>query len=112
MTEEQVQAFLKQCFLKHQGKLRSLTVLALDSGHDIRDEISANFVAAQAHLALANGGLNGQAEQTGDAEFDRSVGKMADRVADMMWSDSGTARLRRELADFLGEPPGSMDAHS
>ena len=31
MTEEQVQAFLKQCFLKHQGKLRSLTVLALDS---------------------------------------------------------------------------------
>ncbi len=34
---------------------------------------------------------------------------MADRVADMMWSDSGTARLRRELADFLGEPPGSMD---
>ncbi len=63
MTEEQVQAFLKQCFLKHQGKLRSLTVLALDSGHDIRDEISANFVAAHAHLALANGGLNGQAEQ-------------------------------------------------
>lgn len=109
MTEEQVQAFLKQCFLKHQSKLRNLTVLALDSGHDIQDEISANFVAAHAHLALANGGLNGQAEQTGDAEFDRSVRKMADRVADMMWSDGGTARLRRELADFLGERPGSMD---
>lgn len=109
MTEEQVQAFLKQCFLKHQSKLRSLTVLALDSGHDIRDEISANLVAAHAHLALANGGLNGQAEPTGDAVFDRNATKMADRIADMMWSDGGTARLRREIADFLGEQPTSVD---
>lgn len=102
MTEEQVKAFMKLCFKRHQDKLRNLTTLALDSGHAIQDEIVANRVAAHAHLALAQRGLNAQADPTGDTEFDRRVIKLADATADMIWSEAGTERMRHQISDFLG----------
>ncbi len=102
MTEEQVKAFMKLCFKRHQDKLRNLTTLALDSGHAIQDEIVANRVAAHAHLALAQRGLNAQADPTGDTEFDRRVSKLADATADMIWSEAGTERMRHQISDFLG----------
>ncbi|AVF02297.1 hypothetical protein C4375_00160 [Devosia sp. I507] len=102
MTEEQVKAFMKLCFKKHQDKLRNLTMLALDSGDSIQEEITANRVAAHAHFALAQGGLDAQAAPTGDTEFDRRVSKLADATADMIWSEAGTERMRHQISDFLG----------
>ena len=77
-------------------------MLAMDSGHSIQEEITANRVAAHAHLALAQRGLNAQAEPTWDAEFDRRVSNLADATADMMWSETGTERMRHQISDFLG----------